>query len=189
MPYTRWLFALTRPASRPWSQLAQEAREATGSPPVELWRPQRVQQASLSVAIRHIDVGSCGAPEAEIALLSSPGYDISRFGLSLLASPRHADLLLVTGALTEAMAPVLRETYQAMPEPRRVVACGGRPDAGCPFGPSAEAVDRVVPVDVVVYGCPPNPAALLAGLLVAAGQRLPGLGALVRQRATPAAAS
>jgi membrane-bound hydrogenase subunit mbhJ len=135
-----------------------------------------------SLHIRHIDVGSCGAPESEIGLLLSPPYDISRFGFAFTPSPRHADLLLVTGSLTPDMEPVLRETYEAMPAPRRVVAVGACGTPECPRRRAPEAVDRlreVVPVDVFVPGCPPPPAAILAGLFAAVGRQAPALRGMV----------
>jgi membrane-bound hydrogenase subunit mbhJ len=176
--YRRWWRALRRPAttSYPW-------REAPwlfppGSRPVELLRPCPPDPLTTSLAIRHVDVGSCGAPESEIALLTSPAYDISRFGFTFTPSPRHADLLLVTGSLQPAMAPVLRQTYEAMPEPRRVVAVGCCAAADCPLRTAAQAtaeLQRVVPVHVFVPGCPPSPAAIVAGLFAAVGRRAPGL--------------
>ncbi len=123
-----------------------------------------------SLHIRHIDVGSCNACESEVLALSNPYYNFHRLGLFFTHSPRHADVLLVTGALTPAMAPVLRETYDAMPRPRLVVAAGVCALHGGVFARSSRfvgPVDSVLPVDAYIPGCPPNPYALLRGLLQA----------------------
>jgi Ni,Fe-hydrogenase III small subunit len=129
-----------------------------------------------SLHIRHVDTGSDGAVEQEIAALLSPYYDMHRLGLFFTASPRHADVLLVTGPVTAAMEQPLQRVYEAMPEPRVVIAAGT--DA-CSGGIWTEpevrgGVDRVLPVDVYIPGDPPNPIALLHGLLLAAG-RVPEL--------------
>jgi Ni,Fe-hydrogenase III small subunit/NAD-dependent dihydropyrimidine dehydrogenase PreA subunit len=125
-----------------------------------------------SIHIRHVDSGSDGAIEQELTALLGPYYDMHRLGLFFTASPRHADVLLVTGPVTVAMAERLRVTYEAMPEPRAVVAAGT--DA-CSGGIWSEpevlaGVDRVLPVDVYIPGDPPSPIALLHGLLLAAGR-------------------
>jgi Ni,Fe-hydrogenase III small subunit/NAD-dependent dihydropyrimidine dehydrogenase PreA subunit len=125
-----------------------------------------------SIHIRHLDTGSDGAVEQEIAALLNPYYDMQRLGLFFTATPRHADVLLVTGPVTAAMEDYLRRTYEAMPEPRLVVAAGT--DA-CSGGIWTEpetrgGVDRVLPVDVYVPGDPPSPIALLHGLLLATGR-------------------
>lgn len=127
-----------------------------------------------SLHIRHIDVGSCNACESEVLALSNPYYNFHRLGLFFTHSPRHADVLLVTGALTQAMAPVLRETYDAMPRPRLVVATGVCALHGGVFANSSRfvgPVDSVLPVDAYIPGCPPNPYALLRGLLKAIQSR------------------
>jgi membrane-bound hydrogenase subunit mbhJ len=176
--YRRWLRALPHPRTTAFPRRDEPGLFPPGSRPVEVLCPARRDALTASLAIRHIDVGSCGAPESEIALLTSPAYDISRFGFSFTPSPRHADLLLVTGSLQPAMAAVLRQTYEAMPEPRRVVALGCCGAADCPLRTGAEATEalgQVVPVDVFVPGCPPSPAAILAGLFAAVGRSAPGL--------------
>jgi len=125
-----------------------------------------------SLHIRHIDTGSDGAVEQEIAALLSPYYDMHRLGLFFTASPRHADALLVTGPVTRPMEQPLRRTYEAMPEPRVVVAAGTDACSGS-FWEAPEVlggVDRVLPVDVYIPGDPPSPIALLHGLLLAAGR-------------------
>jgi Ni,Fe-hydrogenase III small subunit len=126
-----------------------------------------------SLHVREVDAGSCNGCEIEIVGLNSPVYDVERFGIHFVASPRHADLLLVTGPVTRNMELALRKTYDATPDPRLVVAVGACGCSGGIFGQnyaSLGSVDRVVPVDVYVPGCPPNPHALLHGLLLAMGR-------------------
>ena len=128
-----------------------------------------------SLHIREVDAGSCNGCEIEIVGLGNPIYDAERFGIHFVASPRHADLLLVTGPVTRNMELALRKTYDATPEPRLVVAVGACGCSGGMFGvnyATRGAVDAVVPVDVYIPGCPPNPHALLHGILLALG-RLP----------------
>lgn len=128
-----------------------------------------------ALAIREVDAGSCNGCEIEITALSSPVYDSERFGIHFVASPRHADLLLVTGPVTRNMEIPLRKTYEATPAPKLVVAVGDCAQTCGVFRGSyavAGSVDQVVPVDVFVPGCPPEPAAILRGILAALG-RLP----------------
>jgi Ni,Fe-hydrogenase III small subunit/formate hydrogenlyase subunit 6/NADH:ubiquinone oxidoreductase subunit I len=128
-----------------------------------------------SLHVRQVDAGSCNGCEMEIAATANPFYDLERFGIHFVASPRHADLLLVTGPVTRNMEVALRRTYEATPEPRIVVAVGACGCSGGIFGEGTYAaiggVDRVVPVDVYIPGCPPRPQAILNGLLVAMGIR------------------
>jgi Ni,Fe-hydrogenase III small subunit/formate hydrogenlyase subunit 6/NADH:ubiquinone oxidoreductase subunit I len=126
-----------------------------------------------SLHIREVDAGSCNGCEVEIVGLNSPVYDIERFGIHFVASPRHADMLLVTGPVTRNMELALRKTYDAMPAPRLVVAVGACGCSGGIFGQnyaSLGGVDEVLPVDVYIPGCPPNPHALLHGILLAVGR-------------------
>ncbi|MBI2949175.1 MAG: NADH-quinone oxidoreductase subunit NuoB [Verrucomicrobia bacterium] len=126
-----------------------------------------------SLHIREVDAGSCNGCEIEIVGLNSPVYDIERFGIHFVASPRHADMLLVTGPVTRNMELALRKTYDAMPAPRLVVAVGACGCSGGIFGrnyATCGGVDEVIPVDVYVPGCPPNPHALLHGILLAVGR-------------------
>jgi Ni,Fe-hydrogenase III small subunit/formate hydrogenlyase subunit 6/NADH:ubiquinone oxidoreductase subunit I len=126
-----------------------------------------------SLHIREVDAGSCNGCEVEIVGLNSPVYDIERFGIHFVASPRHADMLLVTGPVTRNMELALRKTYDAMPAPRFVVAVGACGCSGGIFGQnyaSLGGVDQVIPVDVYIPGCPPNPHALLHGILLAVGR-------------------
>jgi Ni,Fe-hydrogenase III small subunit/formate hydrogenlyase subunit 6/NADH:ubiquinone oxidoreductase subunit I len=126
-----------------------------------------------SLHIREVDAGSCNGCEIEIAGLNSPIYDMERFGIHFVASPRHADMLLVTGPVTRNMERALVKTYEATPEPRLVVAVGA---CGCSAGifgqnyATCGGVDSVIPVDVYIPGCPPNPHALLHGILAATGR-------------------
>ncbi len=121
-----------------------------------------------SLAIRHVDAGSCNGCEHELTLASSPYYDLQRFGLGIVASPRHADVLLVTGPVTTRMREPLLAAYHAMPEPRRVAALGDCA-LGCGIlGDAAEivgALEDVLPVDLRIPGCPPTPDAIADGLL------------------------
>jgi Ni,Fe-hydrogenase III small subunit len=127
-----------------------------------------------ALTIRQVDAGSCNGCELEIHALGNPYYNIEGMGIKFVASPRHADMLLVTGPVAKHMAIALRRTWEATPEPKLVVAVG---DCGCNggiFGESYASLGRVanvIPVDVEVPGCPPTPTALLQGILLAIGHR------------------
>ena len=126
-----------------------------------------------SLSIRQVDAGSCNGCELEIAALNNPIYDIERLGIHFVASPRHADMLLVTGPVTRNMELALLKTYAATPEPKVVIAVGACGISGGIFGrnyASLGGVDAVVPVDVYIPGCPPRPQALLHGILLALGR-------------------
>ena len=126
-----------------------------------------------SLSIREVDAGSCNGCELEIIALNNPVHDIERFGIHFVASPRHADMLLVTGPVTRNMELALVKSYQATPDPKVVVAVGACGISGGIFGENyatVGAVDRVVPVDVYIPGCPPRPQALLYGILLAMGR-------------------
>ena len=121
-----------------------------------------------ALAIREVDAGSCNGCELEIAGLASPVYDMERFGLHFVASPRHADMLLVTGPVTRNMEIPLRKTYEATPHPKFVIAAGDcAATCGVFRGSYAVAgpVHQIIPVDVTIAGCPPEPADLLRGIL------------------------
>ena len=130
------------------------------------------QRLRGSLQLRHVDAGSCNGCEMEIASIFSPVYDAERFGIRLEASPRHADALLVTGPVTRNMAEPLRKTFEALPQPRVVVALGDcARDCGVfQGGYGVEgAVGDVVPVDLEIPGCPPDPAAIVRALRGLAG--------------------
>jgi Ni,Fe-hydrogenase III small subunit len=121
-----------------------------------------------SLSIRQVDAGSCNGCELEIHALNNPYYDIERFGIRFVASPRHADVLLVTGPVTANMAEALKRTYDATPDPKWVVASGDCARDGGIFAGSyavVGGVSAVVPVDMHIKGCPPTPTQLLSGLL------------------------
>ncbi len=121
-----------------------------------------------SLAIRVVDAGSDNSPEIELVNLGNPYYDIERFGISFVASPRHADVLIVTGPVTRNMAEALRRTYNAMPAPKLVVAVGdGACDGGIFKGSYAVigAAEKIVPVDLKIPGDPPEPIEIMRGLL------------------------
>lgn len=125
-----------------------------------------------SLTIRQVDAGSCNGCELEIHAMNNPFYNCERFGIRFTASPRFADMLLVTGPVTRNMEIALRRTYDATPSPKLVVAVG---DCGCSGGIFGESyaslgsIDKVIPVNACVPGCPPTPEALLKGILTAIG--------------------
>ncbi len=136
---------------------------------------QRLQEEILkhlgrALAIRHVDAGSCNGCELEIHATNSPYYNLERLGIKFVASPRHADMLLVTGPVSRHMETALKRTYEATPDPKLVVAIG---DCGCNGGifgenyASCGRVANVIPVDVAVPGCPPSPLAIMQGILTA----------------------
>ncbi len=136
-------------------------------------RSQIQKLLGRSLSIREVDAGSCNGCELEIVALNNPIYDIERFGIHFVASPRHADMLLVTGPVTRNMELALLKTWRATPEPKVVVAVGACGISGGIFGQSYASlggVDQVVPVDVYIPGCPPRPQALLHGILLAVGR-------------------
>jgi Ni,Fe-hydrogenase III small subunit len=121
-----------------------------------------------SLAIRQVDAGSCNGCELEIHALNNPYYDVERFGVHFVASPRHADVLLVTGPVSRHMETALRRTWRATPAPKLVIAAGACACDGGEFGvsyASCGAVANVIPVNVKIPGCPPTPIDLLTGLL------------------------
>jgi len=155
--------------------------EPTPTPAMQASETARLQQKILrtlgrALTIRQVDAGSCNGCELEIHALGNPYYNIEGLGIRFVASPRHADLLLVTGPVSKHMAIALKRTYDATPEPKLVVAVG---DCGCTggiFGESYASLGRVanvIPVDVEVPGCPPPPAALLQGILAAITRHAP----------------
>jgi Ni,Fe-hydrogenase III small subunit len=138
-----------------------------------------LRQFAGALTIRHVDPGSCNGCELEIHATNNPYYNLEGLGIRFVASPRHADMLLVTGPVSRNMEIALKRTYEATPEPKLVVAIG---DCGCTGGIFGESyascgrVSNVIPVDVAVPGCPPTPVAIMQGILTAIslrGQRAP----------------
>lgn len=126
------------------------------------------QRMRGSFAIRAVDAGSCNGCELEVHALNNPYYDVERFGVHFVASPRHADALLVTGPVSRHMEAALRRTYDATPAPKWVISMGDCAVDGGEFGCSyacVGAVENVLPVDLLIPGCPPTPTALLQGIL------------------------
>jgi Ni,Fe-hydrogenase III small subunit len=158
-------------------QIARTGIVTEPSPPpaVELRMREALEERIRSVlgralCIREVDAGSCNGCELEIHALGNPVYNIEALGIRFVASPRHADLLLVTGPVSRHMEVALRRTYDATPDPKLVVAVGDCGACGGIFGDgyaSCGAVSNVIPVDVVVPGCPPSPTRILAGILAA----------------------
>jgi Ni,Fe-hydrogenase III small subunit len=153
--------------------LATEPLEPGDAATIELVRQVEASTRRLlgrAIGIREVDAGSCNGCELEISGLTGPVYDVERFGVHFVASPRHADLLLVTGPVTRNMEVPLRKTYEATPDPKLVVAVGDCAKTCGVFRGSyaiAGSVDQIVPVDVFVAGCPPEPADILRGILAA----------------------
>jgi Ni,Fe-hydrogenase III small subunit len=154
-----------------------ELKSATSGPAVE--EPGKRLSAAIkdllgrSLSIRQVDAGSCNGCEQEIIALNNPVHDIERFGIHFVASPRHADMLLVTGPVTRNMELALRKTWAATPDPKVVAAVGACGISGGIFGAnyaSLGGVDAVIPVDVYIPGCPPRPETLLHGILLALGK-------------------
>jgi Ni,Fe-hydrogenase III small subunit len=151
-------------------RVGRVAEPASEPPPSAVTAPAGV---AGSLQVRHVDAGSCNGCEIEISGAFGPVYDAERFGARLVASPRHADALLVTGVVTRNMAQPLRNTEEATPSPRVVIACG---DCALNRGVFADAygivgaVGEVVPVDVEVAGCPPTPAQIVAALRSVTGR-------------------
>src|SRR5205814_6313816 len=145
-------------AREEWQVKANELQEAI------------LKKFGRALSIRHVDAGSCNGCELEIHALNNPYYNIEGLGIHFVASPKHADLLLVTGPVSRNMKVALERTYEATPDPKLVVAVGGCGCTGGIFGEnyaSCGRVSNVIPVDVAVPGCPPPPAAIMSGILTA----------------------
>ena len=152
----------------PLTEPAPEAAEAAMAEFAAALDRLSRQRLGRSLAIREVDAGSCNGCELEINALNNAFYDLERFGLHFVASPRHADVLLVTGPVTKNMREALERTYRATPDPKWVVAVGDCALNGGLFAGSyaiVGGVDAVVPVDLHIPGCPPSPLDLLKGLL------------------------
>jgi Ni,Fe-hydrogenase III small subunit len=162
-----------------WQMLRQIFRIGLVTQPAPVGEPTMVASKlhadiervfGRALCIRHVDAGSCNACELEIHALGNPYYNLEGLGIKFVASPRHADALLVTGPVTRNMADALQRTYAAMPEPKFVIALGDCAGCGGVFGESYASlgcVANVIPVDVTVPGCPPTPTAILSGILAA----------------------
>ena len=151
---------LTEPAPTPEDVAVANSRRRVGH--------AARRRLGRSLSIREVDAGSCNGCELEIHALNNAYYDVERFGLRFVASPRHADVLMVTGPVTKNMRDALERTYKATPDPKWVVAIGDcARDGGCFAGSYAVVggVGAVVPVDLHIPGCPPTPTAMLRGLL------------------------
>jgi Ni,Fe-hydrogenase III small subunit len=155
-----------------------EPRPSPATEDVEVVRLQEEIRRTLgrALTIRQVDAGSCNGCELEIHALGNPYYNLEGLGIRFVASPRHADMLLVTGPVSKHMAIALKRTYDATPDPKLVVAVG---DCGCTGGVFGESyasfgrVANVLPVDVAIPGCPPTPTALLRGILAAISTTAP----------------
>ena len=153
---------------RPVTEIAPSPDDATLAELAAKLDRAAQRRLGRSLAIREVDAGSCNACELEIHALNNAFYDLERFGLRFVASPRHADVLLVTGPVTKNMREALMRTYAATPDPKWVVAVGNCAVDGGIFAGSyavSGGVDNVVPVDLHIRGCPPTPTDLLKGLL------------------------
>ncbi|MGH7113202.1 MAG: NADH-quinone oxidoreductase subunit NuoB [Stellaceae bacterium] len=158
-PSADWAFGVRRREDLVWQSAAVAG--APVAPPPGGFRH--------SLHIRHVDAGSCNGCESELQALNNPFYNLHRLGIFFTASPRFADLLLVTGPVTHAMAAPLRAAYEAMPEPRWVMATGTCAVSGGVAGGGyacGHGLDGVLPVDLYLPGCPPNPAAIIEALLM-----------------------
>ena len=166
-----------------WQMLRQIFRVGLVTQPAPLGAPSMLESRlhadiervfGRALCIRHVDAGSCNACELEIHALGNPYYNLEGLGIKFVASPRHADALLVTGPVTRNMADALQRTYAAMPDPKLVIALGDCAACGGVFGESYASLGRVanlIPVDVTVPGCPPTPTAILSGILAAVRPR------------------
>lgn len=154
---------LTEPLPR-----ESETRSTLEGLPTEALQQNLLGVMGRALCIRHVDAGSCNGCELEIQALGNPYYNLEGAGIKFVASPRHADILLVTGPVSVNMEEALRRTYEAMPEPKMVIALGDCGDCGGVFGSSYASrgrVANVIPVNRTIAGCPPSPSTILCGLL------------------------
>ena len=163
----RWSGVTKEQAVRRWD-IDGRAEITAAGPSAEIARGRIHALLQRALNVRQLDAGSCNGCEAEITALTNPYYDLERFGIHFVASPKHADMLLVTGPVTRNMAEAVKATYEAVPAPKLVVAVGA---CGCSSGIFAGshaivgAVDAVIPVDGYIPGCPPTPSMLVSGIL------------------------
>jgi len=165
----RFLLLLARTLLRGPRSIATPASDQASLEQLAANLQERAQaKLGRSLRIREVDAGSCNGCELELQALNGPVYDLERFGISFVASPRHADVILVTGPVSANMAEALKRTYDAAPNPKWVVAMGDCADNGGCFAGSYAVLNgaqSVLPVDLVIPGCPPEPEKLLAALL------------------------
>lgn len=181
MYYWHWLKNIVR---RPYTtgfptEMDTVVRGMSDGDAVHLKGQARSRVIRRALAIRHVDGGSCNGCESELGLLSGPDYDLSRYGFSFTPSPKHADILVVTGVITEAMVPVIADVFDQMTAPKRVVALGWCAIDGGVFqgAPGVRGgLDGVVPVTSLIAGCPPSPGDILRGLMAAVDGVDPALG-------------
>jgi Ni,Fe-hydrogenase III small subunit/NAD-dependent dihydropyrimidine dehydrogenase PreA subunit len=148
--------------------LVLDEANATAAPPVKALDRRMRQLFGRSLRLRQVSAGGCNGCESEVAALNNVVFDLSRFGIQFVASPRHADGLLITGPVTSNMRLALQKTYDAVPAPKIVIAVGACAISGGPFIDSTEVgngAQSVVPVDLYIPGCPPHPTTILDGLL------------------------
>jgi len=153
---------------RPLTEMPPAPDEAAMNEIAAAFRRTARRRLGRSLSIRELDAGSCNGCELEIHALNNAYYDVERFGIRFVASPRHADVLLITGPVTRNMRDAVEQTYRAMPDPKWVVALGDcARDGGCFAGSYAVVggVSEIIPVDLHIQGCPPTPTAILQGLL------------------------
>jgi Ni,Fe-hydrogenase III small subunit len=153
---------------RPLTEIPPAPDEAATNEIAAAFKQAARRRLGRSLSIRELDAGSCNGCELEIHALNNAYYDVERFGIRFVASPRHADVLLVTGPVTRNMRDAVEQTYRAMPNPKWVIALGDcARDGGCFAGSYAVVggVSEVIPVDLHIQGCPPTPTAILRGLL------------------------
>jgi Ni,Fe-hydrogenase III small subunit len=159
-PSHDWAFGVRDRADLVWSENSAQLKASS---------PSNRSAFHRSLHVRHVDAGSCNGCESELQALNNPFYNLHRFGIFFTPSPRFADLLLVTGPVTHAMSEPLQAAYAAMPEPRWVMAIGTCAVSGGITGGNyacGTGLDGVLPVDVYLPGCPPNPAAIIEALLM-----------------------
>jgi Ni,Fe-hydrogenase III small subunit/Pyruvate/2-oxoacid:ferredoxin oxidoreductase delta subunit len=163
----RWCGVTKEQVVRRWD-IDGRVEITSASPSGEMARGRIHSLLQRALNVRQLDAGSCNGCEAEITGLTNPYYDLERFGIHFVASPKHADMLLVTGPVTRNMAEAVKATYEAVPAPKLVVAVGACGCSGGIFTGShaiVGAVDAVIPVDGYIPGCPPTPAMLVSGIL------------------------